>query len=1153
MLRPAKTILGTLFALGLNSNLWALPQDPSPVHGQVQIENGANFVQILQQTPQAIINWGQFNIGLGETVRFLQPGQQAAILNRVTGLDPSVIQGMLQANGRVFLLNPNGILFGPNAVVDVGSFTASTLKMSDEDFLNGTYKLTQDNSLPLAALTNQGTIRVAEGGFVVLVSPLLDNQGMIVAQSGHVNLGATTQATFSVDGRGLVQFAVPDGFDPQFQGGGQGGTVLLQPGQMSQLLSQVVSNPALVEAGSFQAGSNGQVLAHGAEGLLLNSGVVSTDSAAGNGGTIRLDSSQATILPTSGRLSADSHSAAGGDVRLLSAGRTVSLGTISAAANGTGQGGFAEVSGKDLWLLGTVNVGSAQGTGGTILLDPTDITIIDGAGGTFDSQLPNPNGAGPGTVSVTAMQGQGSVQLVATNDVLYNGAGFNLGATSLSVTAGNDILFTTGGSIQAATLTLLADRDITISSSGSLTLGSTSGVLTVQAGRDLTLTANTNLFVSSSGSSRLEAGRHLNTTSGNGAVTRLTASLTELVAGQNLTMTASNLDQIGDHPVLMGGRNVTLQNPNGSLSFQVGSLNVTAAENFAGNTGTNGGFNLRTLSGPLDVTAGAALNVEAGGGISFRSEADRLTLAAPTVQVRAANGGTSLQGAQGVNVTASSGDFNARASGGQELRLEGGSGTVNVTAARDINLSAGTNLFLSSSGGNRLEAGRHLNTTSSNGAVTRLTGALTELVAGQNLTMTASNLDQSTNHPVLLSGRNVTLQNPNGNLDFRVGSLNVTAAENFTGNANGNFFVGTLNGPLEATTGANFSVATTGSAGLQAASGGVELTAGNLALSNVAISALNNGPLNLTSSGNLSVGSLTTNANANTTLTGANITINSMQNISGGNYTITTPGNLTEITPATGPPSLTALNIEAGRVFNLNRPDLGFSIPNAGTISALVTGGNETNLPNGQEDRAAAFHTFNGATVDPGHIDFQTGDIYVDGIQVYGGLKPPAPPSPPPSPPPIPDPPPMPASPVETPLTPEQAVQRENAITPEERSQILAQSNLALGNLGSFSRVLSDAERERLTTRHDSLHQTWSLDPFSPTLALTVPGGVPPVYPSELARLQALLMMSSPVDDPEDKNRQAYNVIVDQELREIWEVRYWRHLLEAFIIWEDRE
>ena len=112
---------------------------------------------------------------------------------------------------------------------------------------------------------------------------------------------------------------------------------------------------------------------------------------------------------------------------------------------------------------------------------------------------------------------------------------------------------------------------------------------------------------------------------------------------------------------------------------------------------------------------------------------------------------------------------------------------------------------------------------------------------------------------------------------------------------------------------------------------------------------------------------------------------------------------------------------------------------------------------------------------------------------------------------------------------------------------------MTLGNLGSFSRVLSEQEREALSVRHDSLHQTWALDPFSPTLALTVPGGAPPVYPSELAQLTALLMMSGASEDAEEKTRQSYNVIVDQELREIWEVRYWRHLLENLIIWEDRE
>ena len=1351
-MRPKNTLLGSLIALGLSSGIWALPQDPTPVHGQVQIQNGANFVQILQQTPQAIINWNQFNIGLGETVRFLQPSQQAAILNRVTGLDPSVIQGMLQANGRVFLLNPNGILFGPNSVVDVGSFTASTLKMSNEDFLNGTYKLTQDNSLPLAALTNQGTIRVAEGGFVVLVSPLLDNQGMILAQSGHVNLGATTQATFSVDGRGLVQFVVPDGFDPQFQGGGKGGTVLLQPGQMSSLLSQVIANPALVEAGSFQAGNNGQVLAHGAEGVLLNSGTISTDSASGNGGTIRLDSSQATVLPASGVLSANSQTGDAGDVRLLSAGRTFSLGTISAAANGTGNGGFAEVSGKDLWLLGTVNVASAQGTGGTILLDPTDITIIDGAGGTFDGQLPNPNGAGAGSVSVTAMQGQSAVQLNATNDVLYNGAGFTLNSTSLSVNAGNDIRFT-GASVLATTLALTAGRDITVASPNSLTVGSTAGAFTAQAGRHVTLTANSgnlvlrspvqttvtataghvstsstqgsgtffnaptttlnaggnvtvtgsdvlqntgnnpvflsgrNVTVQSQGAglnfrtgslnvtagedfaatatngltlqtlngalqisaghsltatgsglfvgsdsanvhldaptialnapssgltvtgstgvnatasngdfsatasggavtltsgggstvnvtssrdirllagsgnlvvgganngSRFQAARDLSTSASQGSGTYLNGNRTDLIAGRNLTMTGSDmLQNTGNNPVFLNAQNVTVQSQGAGVNFRTGSLNVTAGEDFVATA--TAGLSLQTVNGPLQISAGRSLTAT-GSGLFVGSDTGNVHLDAPTIALEAPGGSISVTGSTGVNATASNGDFSATASGGAVSLTSGGGSTVNVTSSRDIRLLAGSgNLVVGgANNGSRFQAARDLSTSSSQGSGTYLNGNRTDLIAGRNLTMTGSDILQNTgNNPVFLNAQNVTVQSQGAGLTFRTGSLNVTAGEDFVATATAGLTLQTLNGPLQVNAGGDFAVSAA-TTFVRTDAGTIELTAGNLALANVGINAGGNGDVKLASAGNLTVGRIATGSSANATLTGANITIQSMQNISGGNYTITTPGNLTEITPATNPPTLTGLNITAGKAFNFNRADLGFSIPNAGFLAGLVTGGNET-LPAPNDARAASFHTFTAGPDDfsPGHVEFQTGDIYRDGVKIYGGSPPPDPPPTPPAPPPVPNPPPPP--PVEIPVTPQEAVQQQDALSPEQRSQILAQSNLALGNLGSFSRVLSDSEREVITTRHDSLHQTWSLDPFSPTLALTVPGGAPPVYPSELAQLTALLMMSSPSDDPEDKTRQAYNVIVDQELREIWEVRYWRHLLEDIIIWEDRE
>src|SRR5690606_14902950 len=89
--------------------------------------------------PNAIINWQSFSIGANEITRFIQQSQASAVLNRVTGgggaIDPSVILGALQSNGRVFLINPSGITFGAGAQIDVAGLVASTLDISNADFL----------------------------------------------------------------------------------------------------------------------------------------------------------------------------------------------------------------------------------------------------------------------------------------------------------------------------------------------------------------------------------------------------------------------------------------------------------------------------------------------------------------------------------------------------------------------------------------------------------------------------------------------------------------------------------------------------------------------------------------------------------------------------------------------------------------------------------------------------------------------------------------------------------------------------------------------------------------------------------------------------------------------------------------------------------
>ena len=122
-------------ALALGSTAYALPSGGSVAAGAATLSSGANTLTVNQSSQNAVLNWQSFSIAQGEAVRFAQPNSSSVALNRVTGPDPSSILGSLSANGKVFLVNPNGILFGANAQVNVGGLVASTLNISDADFM----------------------------------------------------------------------------------------------------------------------------------------------------------------------------------------------------------------------------------------------------------------------------------------------------------------------------------------------------------------------------------------------------------------------------------------------------------------------------------------------------------------------------------------------------------------------------------------------------------------------------------------------------------------------------------------------------------------------------------------------------------------------------------------------------------------------------------------------------------------------------------------------------------------------------------------------------------------------------------------------------------------------------------------------------------
>ena len=179
----------------------ALPTSGKIVAGSGAIGQSGSTMTITQNTGKMAVDWQSFSVGAGNTVNFVQPGASAVALNRVLGSDVSVIQGAINANGQVFLLNPNGVLFTPTAQVNVGAIVASTLAMSTSDFMAGNYNFSGASS---NAVVNQGNITAVgeggKGGTIALIAARISNDGSLTANGGNVLLGAGSDVTLDLGG-----------------------------------------------------------------------------------------------------------------------------------------------------------------------------------------------------------------------------------------------------------------------------------------------------------------------------------------------------------------------------------------------------------------------------------------------------------------------------------------------------------------------------------------------------------------------------------------------------------------------------------------------------------------------------------------------------------------------------------------------------------------------------------------------------------------------------------------------------------------------------------------------------------------------------------------------------------------------------------------
>jgi filamentous hemagglutinin family protein len=236
-----------------------LPTGGNVTAGSGSISQTETDMTINQSSQNMIIDWQGFSIGDNNSVTFDQPSKDAAALNRVIGSEISHIQGVLKANGRVFLINPNGVLFHNTSNVNVGDLVVSTLNMSNEDFMSGNYDF---NGNTPGQIVNRGDIDAAEGGYVVFIAARIENTGNITADRGGVLLGAGSRVVLDLGGP--VKLKVEEAaLDALIEQGGairaDGGLVYISAKAAGDLTSTVINHTGITEARTLGTGEKGEI------------------------------------------------------------------------------------------------------------------------------------------------------------------------------------------------------------------------------------------------------------------------------------------------------------------------------------------------------------------------------------------------------------------------------------------------------------------------------------------------------------------------------------------------------------------------------------------------------------------------------------------------------------------------------------------------------------------------------------------------------------------------------------------------------------------------------------------------------------------------------------------------------------------------------
>ncbi len=588
------------------------PLDPAVVVGGATFQTQGNTLTVTN-APGTVINWQSFSIGQDEVTRFIQQSAASQVLNRVIGGDPSQILGTLQSNGQVFLINPNGIVFGVGAQVDVAGLVVSSLGITNADFLSG--RLSFASGATAGSIRNDGTLRAVDGGSIYLIAPSIENHGIVAAPDGSVVLAAGKTATLMDSNRPFVQVEITAGGEAINVGQLVASNVGIYAGAVRVSGTVEATHAVMDESGRIRFAATGDT-------TITADGVVKADGA--SGGEVRIESGGTTLVD--GKITANGSSGTGGTIVLLGAqvglreesfvdasglrgggsvfvgggvrgmdptlpkasrtyvapgaivradaqergdgGRIVVWGDQFAGVHGAlsarggavgGNGGFIETSGGSLVVSSTPDVTAPAGVGGTWLIDPNNITIVAGTGFT------GINNVNPFASTVDGAQ----LGVTLIRNALTGGANVTI-TTGAGGSQAGDIVWSTGAALDyngsgTNSLTLSAHNSITLSSNISDSNATTTDRL------NLTLTPNSDGV-------------------GGGGVTVMASTVLDLKGG---------LLQVN------GGGGITFANGStlSNATLQAGAVTLNSGSIY---------FNGIALATDLTVPSGTTLRVDSG-------------------------------------------------------------------------------------------------------------------------------------------------------------------------------------------------------------------------------------------------------------------------------------------------------------------------------------------------------------------------------------------------------------------------------------------------------------------------------------------------------------------------------------------------------------